>query len=314
VSCSIGHRHDFGRHQGLPALRQVQARLRDSRSARQSALFAAGQDSGDILVDRGFSLRRADAPRGFPAALDELSDVADHCTVCHKCESPCPVDIDFGDVTMAMRDLLRRMGKKRFNPGTAASMFFLNATNPRTIKLARKVMIDWGYKAQRAANRALKTSPRRRRGVRRSPKGSRRSGSRSCTRQQAHARRPAKRTARALLDIEDRNYVPIIRDPRATTAESEAVFYFPGCGSSGCSAGRLATRPVVARRRPDSPAAGLSVLRLSAAERESSTKRKRSSPTTACCSTVSPTPELSRHQDGGGELRHVLRSASGLRV
>ncbi len=47
---------------------------------------------------------------------DELSDVADHCTVCHKCESPCPVDIDFGDVSMAMRDLLRRMGKKRFNP------------------------------------------------------------------------------------------------------------------------------------------------------------------------------------------------------
>ena len=40
-----------------------------------------------------------------------------------------------------------------------------------------------------------------------------------------------KRTARALLDIEDRNYVPIIRDPAATNSESEAVFYFPGCGS-----------------------------------------------------------------------------------
>ena len=40
-----------------------------------------------------------------------------------------------------------------------------------------------------------------------------------------------KRTARALLDIEDRNYVPIIRDPVGTSSESEAVFYFPGCGS-----------------------------------------------------------------------------------
>jgi Fe-S oxidoreductase len=40
-----------------------------------------------------------------------------------------------------------------------------------------------------------------------------------------------KKTARALLDIEDRDYVPIIRDPAATTAETEAVFYFPGCGS-----------------------------------------------------------------------------------
>jgi Fe-S oxidoreductase len=40
-----------------------------------------------------------------------------------------------------------------------------------------------------------------------------------------------KRTASALLDIEDKNYVPVIRDPRRTSAEAEAVFYFPGCGS-----------------------------------------------------------------------------------
>jgi len=39
------------------------------------------------------------------------------------------------------------------------------------------------------------------------------------------------KTARALLDIEDRDYVPIIRNPQATSADSEAVFYFPGCGS-----------------------------------------------------------------------------------
>ncbi|OHC62117.1 MAG: FAD-linked oxidase, partial [Rhodocyclales bacterium GWA2_65_20] len=30
--------------------------------------------------------------------FDEFNDVADHCTVCHKCVKPCPVDIDFGDV------------------------------------------------------------------------------------------------------------------------------------------------------------------------------------------------------------------------
>ena len=39
------------------------------------------------------------------------------------------------------------------------------------------------------------------------------------------------RTARALLDIEDKDYVPIIRNPKATNADTEAVFYFPGCGS-----------------------------------------------------------------------------------
>ena len=35
--------------------------------------------------------------------FDEFNDVADHCTVCHKCLNPCPVDIDFGDVSISMR-------------------------------------------------------------------------------------------------------------------------------------------------------------------------------------------------------------------
>jgi len=163
---------------------------------------------------------------------DELADVADHCTVCHKCLTPCPVDIDFGDVSMAMRDLLRRMGKKRFNPGTAASMFFLNATSPRTIKFARKVMVDWGYKAQRVANRALNTMARAQ--TRRPPSTTGKPPVREQVIHFVNKRMPGglpKRTARALLDIEDRNYVPIIRDPAGTTSESEAVFYFPGCGS-----------------------------------------------------------------------------------
>jgi len=39
------------------------------------------------------------------------------------------------------------------------------------------------------------------------------------------------KTARALLDVEDARYVPIIRNPKTTSVDSEAVFYFPGCGS-----------------------------------------------------------------------------------
>jgi FAD/FMN-containing dehydrogenase/Fe-S oxidoreductase len=163
---------------------------------------------------------------------DELSDVADHCTVCHKCESPCPVGIDFGDVSMGMRDLLRRMHKKRLNLGTAASMFFLNATSPQTIKLTRKVMIDWGYKAQRLGNRALNTFARAQ--TKRPPATTGRPPIKEQVIHFVNKRMPGglpKRTARALLDIEDRNYVPIIRDPKRVNSESEAVFYFPGCGS-----------------------------------------------------------------------------------
>ncbi|HEY2781950.1 MAG TPA: DUF3683 domain-containing protein [Steroidobacteraceae bacterium] len=163
---------------------------------------------------------------------DELSDVADHCTVCHKCASPCPVDIDFGNVSMGMRDLLRRMNKRRFNPGTAASMFFLNATNPQTIKIARKVMIDWGYKLQRLGNRALHTLARSQ--TRQPPSTTGKTPIKEQVVHFVNKRMPGglpKRTARALLDIEDRNYVPIIRDPAKVSGDSEAVFYFPGCGS-----------------------------------------------------------------------------------
>jgi len=172
---------------------------------------------------RGVSIRHWDA----------FSDVADHCTVCHKCETPCPVDIDFGDVSMAMRDLLRRMGKQRFDPGKAASMLFLNTTDPDTIKVARRLMIGWGYKAQRLGHRALGVL-----GQAQTKRPPATTGGRPPLREQVihfvNKKMPGglpKRTARALLDIEDRNYVPVIRDPARTTSESEAVFYFPGCGS-----------------------------------------------------------------------------------
>ena len=163
---------------------------------------------------------------------DEFADVGDHCTLCHKCSSPCPVDIDFGDVSMAMRDLLRRMGRKRFNPGTAAAMFFLNATRPETIRLARKLMIEWGYRAQRTAHGMLKGLARAQ--TRRPPATTGRPAMREQVVHFVNKRMPGglpKKTARALLDIENPDYVPIIRDPAATSSDSEAVFYFPGCGS-----------------------------------------------------------------------------------
>ena len=56
---------------------------------------------------RGVSLRH----------FEEMNDIADHCTVCHKCLSPCPVNIDFGDVSITMRTILKNKGEKRFNIG-----------------------------------------------------------------------------------------------------------------------------------------------------------------------------------------------------
>ncbi len=163
---------------------------------------------------------------------EEFEDVADHCTVCHKCLSPCPVDIDFGDVSMNMRNLLRKMGKKSFNPVNAAAMFFLNATDPRTIKTVRTGMMQWGFKAQNVGVKLLRGLGRRQTAA---PPAS--TGKPVLREQVVHfVNKPMpgglpKKTARALLDIEDKNFVPIIRNPATTTVDSEAVFYFPGCGS-----------------------------------------------------------------------------------
>ncbi|HLT98752.1 MAG TPA: FAD/FMN-binding oxidoreductase [Burkholderiaceae bacterium] len=162
----------------------------------------------------------------------EFEDVADHCTVCHKCYNPCPVDIDFGDVSMSMRSLLRDMGKKSFNPGTTAAMFFLNAKDPRVIKATRKAMIDLGYKAQRMAHDML--APTARKQVSAPPATVGKAPIREQVVHFVNKRMPGglpTQTARKLLDIEDARYIPIIRDPQTTTAETESVFYFPGCGS-----------------------------------------------------------------------------------
>ncbi|RYF74199.1 MAG: FAD-binding oxidoreductase, partial [Comamonadaceae bacterium] len=163
---------------------------------------------------------------------EEFEDVADHCTVCHKCLTPCPVKIDFGDVSMNMRNLLRKMGQKSFRPGNAAAMLFLNATNPATIKAMRVGMVDIGFKAQRLANDFFRLPAKKQTAA---PPAT--LGPAPIKEQVIHfinKKMPGglpKKTARALLDIEDADYVPIIRNPKATTAETEAVFYFPGCGS-----------------------------------------------------------------------------------
>jgi FAD/FMN-containing dehydrogenase/Fe-S oxidoreductase len=172
---------------------------------------------------RGISIRH----------FDEMNDVADHCTVCHKCLSPCPVDIDFGDVTIRMRTILKDRGQKRTAIGTRASMAFLNVTDPTTVKLMHRTMIGWGYPMQRLAYKVAKTA--RLVGGNRAPRAT--TGETPLVAQVVHFMRkplPANmpsRTTRALLGLEDHKMIPIVRDPAKIDENSDAVFYFPGCGS-----------------------------------------------------------------------------------
>ncbi len=171
---------------------------------------------------RGVSLRH----------WQEFEDVSDHCTVCHKCFNPCPVKIDFGDVTMNMRNLLRKMDKKSFRPGNKLAMAMLNATNPDTIKFMRSAMVGVGFKAQRLASDVLHSLARKQ--TQHPPASVGRAPLKEQVIHFVNKKLPGglpNKTARALLDIEDKDYVPIIRSPQTTSADTEAVFYFPGCGS-----------------------------------------------------------------------------------
>ena len=168
--------------------------------------------------------------------FDEMNDVADHCTVCHRCEKPCPVNIDFGDVTVEMRKILRSRAKRKPKLMTAASMAFLNVKDPATIKLMRKTMVEWGFRGQRLANKVVSLLPQMRKQMAAPPQTT---GGSRVTEQVVHfvnrkmpgpKMLPAK-TTRALLGVEDARYIPILRDPQVVTEESDSVFYFPGCGS-----------------------------------------------------------------------------------
>lgn len=166
--------------------------------------------------------------------FDEMRDVADHCTVCHKCLNPCPVDIDFGEVSIRMRKILSTKKQGRSNIGSRLAMLFLNVTDARTIKLMRKVMIQFGYHAQRMAYQLAKHSGF----INHDKRPSSTTGAIKVQEQIIHfvqrplpaAQLPAQ-TMRAQLGLEDRTQVPILRDPNKVTEDSEAVFYFPGCGS-----------------------------------------------------------------------------------
>ena len=202
-------------------------------------------------------------------------------------------------------------------------MFFLNATDPTTIKLAKTVMIDWGYK--RAAARV----PRREgdaasRSAQTSASAADRRASAPVKAQVIHfINKPMpgglpKRTSRALLDIEDADDRPDHpRSGEGQPTNRDAVFYFPGCGSERLfSQVGLATQAMLyhvgAQMRA---AAGLPVLRLSADLRG----QPRQGPADHHRQPRAVPPrrqhaQLPRHQDGDRVVRHVHGPAAEVRV
>lgn len=192
----------------------------------RNKILAAGLIIEAVLYEeqtrRGISLRH----------FAELNDVAEHCTVCRRCAKPCPVNIDFAEVTARMRTILRSHGKKRGNLISWASMQFLKTTDPATIGWLRLGLIRGGYAAQRLAHSTAKHL-----GLLGSGRPTATPGPLQIKEQIIHlVKRPMpahihKLPLRRLLGVDDPTQVAVIRDPKRVHEERAAVFYFPGCGS-----------------------------------------------------------------------------------
>jgi hypothetical protein len=182
------------------------------------------------------------------------------------------VDIDFGDVSIKMRNLLREQGKKKFVPAKAAAMAFLTIKDPATIKLVRKLMIDWGYKAQRLAYRLAKSfgpGPGRRPGSRRPRSARRRCARRSSTSSTSRCRAGCRSAPRARCSTSRTTRScrsSATRRRSARRLRRRRGVLLPGLR---LRAPVLAGRPghagdALRNRRADRAAAGLPVLRLPA--------------------------------------------------
>ena len=159
----------------------------------------------------------------------ELDDIADHCTICHRCATPCPVNIDFGDVSIKMKSILIKQNKRRTNLASKASMSYLNMTQPWKIKLVKKLLVDYSYKAQNIASRLAKPLLKK--------KPNKTVGKPSMAIELTTLLdRPLPTDTglapmRELLNITEPGSVPILSHPTKSNSDSPSVFYFPGCGS-----------------------------------------------------------------------------------
>ena len=142
-------------------------------------------------------------------SLKHLEDIADHCTICHKCASPCPVNIDTGNISIQEREILTLRNYKHTALATRLSLSYLESRSPLYNSLFHAVVFRGGSRLQQLASRLVP------------------SGSTPLMLKSPMTTVPAKTI---------RDHLPHCRADQAVLINPEgdqgkSVFYFPGCGS-----------------------------------------------------------------------------------
>jgi FAD/FMN-containing dehydrogenase/Fe-S oxidoreductase len=92
-------------------------------------------------------------------SLKHLGEVADQCTLCHKCLAPCPVSIDTGKVSVLEREILAARGFKRTAPATRLSLGYLASRSRLYNPLFRSSVLVLGSWGQRMAHQVARLLP-----------------------------------------------------------------------------------------------------------------------------------------------------------
>ncbi len=112
---------------------------------------------GSLIEALLYDMQRSHLPRFNQ--LKNLEEIADHCTMCRKCLTPCPVDIDTAEVSLLERGILSDLGYKHTAPATGLSLMYLQSRNKTVNRIFRKGILQWGGSLQRFGVKALKKAP-----------------------------------------------------------------------------------------------------------------------------------------------------------
>ena len=154
--------------------------------------------------------------------LTWLEELADHCTLCHKCLAPCPVDIDTGAVSVLEREILASSGFKHTSKATKLTLHYLDSQAPTFNKVFRASVLQMGGAAQRIGSKLA------------APLQSLNMASNFYPLQmlKSSVAPVPSRTLRDILPKCEPDQALLFEPVRpAKGGETKTVFYFPGCGS-----------------------------------------------------------------------------------
>jgi len=148
--------------------------------------------------------------------LKNIEQIADHCTMCHRCFDKCPVNIDTGVISIDERNVLNNIGFKKKPLATRLTLNYLSNKHPVANTMMRTALLGVGARLQRIMSKSVSSQI----------------FDKEVKWPLSLLKTPVSVPETGPLS----SFLPAINQTQALVIESEnenasTVFYFPGCGS-----------------------------------------------------------------------------------